>query len=39
MANPRPSGPRTYLSVHRMLAQLELPAIVLLTSPVMAAKV
>lgn len=37
MANPRPSGPRTYLSVHRMLALLVLPAIFFLTRPVMAA--
>ena len=39
MANPRPSGPRTYLSVHRMLALLVLPAIFFLTRPVMAATV
>lgn len=39
MANPRPSGPRTHLSVHRMLALLVLPAIFFLTRPVMAATV
>ena len=39
MANPRPSGPRTHLSVHRMLALLVLPAIFFLTRPVMAVPV